>query len=316
MAAKSKLTGHYPKKRFLKLLSVTKECPLSLEDRLVFSMLAYFSVKKVKSAKRGLARRLCLDRGTVGRAIDRLLHHNLVDPNTLTARQPDQDCEDWFVRINRPSQRWQEQLAYLPVPLPKVLPPQVSWRTLVVHCFLLSKADGEGRVRTNAAEIARILRLDARTVRNALNALENKLLIEADERHRLIRVARPDAAWLDYFQDQTKRSKPQTFSVDRPWEDMSEAEIQAHVYDPDITPLGQLIRKMRFIGKYSSLNIESVKSWIRRYQMDERTLTSMFNEIEKAHAESQKNGNFLGQNSYPLLLHRINKKYGADNEAS
>jgi AraC-like DNA-binding protein len=316
MAKKSKVTGQFPKKRFLKLLSATKECSLSLEDRLVYSMLAYLSIKKVAVSKRQLARRLCLDKDTVGRAIDRLGHHHLVDPATMTALQPDQDCEDWFVRINRPSQRWQEQLAYLLVPLPRVLPPQISWRTLVVHCFLLSKADGEGRVRTNAAQIARILSLDSRTVRKAFNALENKMMIEVDERHRMIRAARLDAAWLDFFQDQTKESKPPTFSVDRPWEDMSEAEIQAHVYDPNITPLGQLIRKMRFIGKYSSLNIENVRSWIRRYQMDERTLASMFNEVEKAHASSQKKGNFLGQNSYPFLLHRINKKYGADNEAS
>src|SRR5580658_5317287 len=97
MKNKPRVTTWFPKKRFLKLLSVTKRCPLSFEDRLVYSMFAYLSAKKIALSKRQIARRLCLDDDTVRRAASRLAANNLIAPTSTTALMPDEEHEGWFV---------------------------------------------------------------------------------------------------------------------------------------------------------------------------------------------------------------------------
>jgi DNA-binding transcriptional ArsR family regulator len=273
-------------------------------------MCVYLSIKNITLSKRRIARRLCIDDDTVRRSAARLAAVNLIDPNKMMAKMPDEDRDGWFVRISRTSPKWQEQLGYLPVPLPKSLPPGVSWRTLAVHSFLFSRASSEGKARTCAAEIARILGLDPRTVRKSLNTLEGKLLIEVDERNRLIRLDLPDKTWLDFFQDQRQQAeKLPTFSEDRPWEDMTEAEIHAVVYDPDINAFASLIRHMRYIGRYSTLEIQQVKTMARTHEIDDRRLSIMYHDVQKTHAASQKKGGFINQSSFKLLQYRIVEQY-------
>jgi DNA-binding MarR family transcriptional regulator len=314
---KKRVTARFPKKRFLKLLSVTKLCPLLFEDRLVYSLCVYLSVKKIKLSKRRIARRLCLDDDTVRRSAKRLVVQNLIEPDGVTARMPDEDREDWFVRISRTSPKWQEQLGYLPIPLPKAMPPGVSWRTLAVHSFLFSRADGEGKAKTCAAEIARILRLDPRTVRKSLHTLEGQLLIELDERNGLIRVDHPDQKWLDFFQDQKQQAdRPPTFSQDRPWEGKTEAEINAFVYAADINAYTSLLRHMRNIGRYSTLEMQRVRAMARKYEIDDRTLSIIYHDVEKKHRAEQNMGSYVKLSSFSLLNYRISEQYGDNSRAS
>ena len=74
---KSKLLLAFPKKKFLKLLSVTKCYPMSFEDRLVYSLLVYLSIRHLKLTMRQIARRLSLDKDTVRRSVSRLAAENV-----------------------------------------------------------------------------------------------------------------------------------------------------------------------------------------------------------------------------------------------
>lgn len=314
---KKRVTARFPRKKFLKLLSVKKACPLLFEDRLVYSLCVFLSIKKITLSKRRIARRLCLDDDTVRRSAKRLVDQNLIEPVGMTARMPDEDREAWFVRISRTSPKWQEQLGYLPIPLPKSLPPGVSWRTLAVHSFLFSRADAEGKAKTCAAEIARILRLDPRTVRKSLCTLESNLLIEVDERIGLIRVDHPDQKWLDFFQDQKQQSdKSPTFSQDRPWEGMTEAEINAWVYAPDADAFTSLQRHMRYIGRYSTFEMQKVRAMVRKHEISDRNLSVIYNDVEKTHRAGQKKGGFTNSSSFHLLTYRINQQYETNVRAS
>lgn len=314
---KKRVTARFPKKRFIKLLSVTKLCPLPFEDRLVYSLCVYLSVKNITLSKRQIARRLCLDDDTVRRSAKRLAAQNLIEPDGMMARMPDEDREGWFVRISRTSPKWQEQLGYLPIPLPKSLPPGVSWRTLAVHSFLFSRADGEGKTKTCAAEVARIIHLDPRTVRKSLRTLEGNLLIEVDGRNGLIRVDHPDQKWLDFFQDQKQQPDgPPMFSQDRPWEGKTEAEIKAWVYASDINAYTSLLRHMRYLGRYSTLEIQRVRSMVRKYEIGDRNLSIMYHDVEKTHRAGQKQGSFVNLSSFSLLNYRIGEQYGENGRAS
>jgi hypothetical protein len=118
----NKLERWLPKRKYIKLLNLRKTCPLTFNERLVFSLLVYASRRKRVAglSQRAASRLLQLDKDTVPAVVANLIQHGLAERvgGLVHAKEPTGDRVNWFVYLNRPGcGRWQDQYAYLLVAL-------------------------------------------------------------------------------------------------------------------------------------------------------------------------------------------------------
>ena len=102
----NKLDTWLPKRKYIKLLSLRKTCPLTFNERLVFSLLVYVSRQKKQTAlsQRAIAGRLQLDKDTVPKLVASLIGHGLAEREAglVHAQEPTGDRVNWFVYLSRP----------------------------------------------------------------------------------------------------------------------------------------------------------------------------------------------------------------------
>lgn len=309
---------------FLKIVSVTKACPLKFHDRLLYSLLVYLAAKGWQRSQTKLARLLCVDRGTIRRAAHRLAKHGLVESTEsgnpllpLCAKQPDVDTIKWFVPITASTKTWQYSLAYLAVPWPDVrLPDGLSWQGLLVYSFLVGRIRQErmNRAVISAEEMSRILQLDGRMVRRAVGQLEAKLLIESFPGHR-IQLDFPDTTLKQQFRIRRKKKKPARYPWDKPWENMTESEIFNFIEDSP-NEYARTWRIMRYRGHYSRSEIEVLSRLVGALVVGYDTLLKLYHKAENDHRKNQESGQYLHSTSYKLLLHRLNEMYGPEIKAA
>src|ERR1700733_8384563 len=213
----NKLAKWIPKRKYIKLFSLRKGCPLSFNERLVYSLLVYVSRQKKNNAlsNRGISRALGLHKDTVPRIVATLITHNLVergDARLVQAKEPAGDRINWFV-MNWPDRhRWQDRYGYLLVVLPAPLHVKqgrkrvrLSPCQIAVYCLLIAK-EKDGPIKTSTASVAGLLGVDVRTVRSALAALEECGLVELHPKGKTISVFRPSEQQLAWFQ--VKKEQP------------------------------------------------------------------------------------------------------------
>jgi DNA-binding MarR family transcriptional regulator len=320
----NKLAKWLPKRKYIKLFSLRKGCLLSFNERLVYSLLAYASRKKSNKSlsNRSISRALGLHKDTAARVVASLIKHGLAergDAGRVQAKEPAGDRINWFV-LNWPDrQAWQDRYGYLLVALPAPLPAKQGRRRIrlspcqiAVYCLLVAK-EKDGTIKTSAASIAGLLGVDVRTVRSALTALEECGLVELHPKGKAILAFRPSEQQLEWFQ--VKKESPKKVPLynpdeDKPWEGMSDADIHSWVYDPQVDEYSQLMRHIRYYGRYSKPEIEAIRKkahQVRYLAGSGQVVERMYHEAEKEHQHSQRQGKFLGKNSYHLLNYKLDK---------
>jgi DNA-binding MarR family transcriptional regulator len=319
----NKLAKWMPKRKYIKLFSLRKGCPLSFNERLVYSLLVYVSRQKKNNAlsSRGISRALGIDKDTVPRIVATLLKHGLAergDAGLIQAKEPTGDRINWFV-LNWPDRhQWQDRYSYLLVVLPAPLQAKQGQRRfklspgqVAVYCLLVAK-EKDGTITTSTASIAGLLGVDVRTVRSALATLEECGLVELHPKGKTILVFRPSEQQLEWFQakkEQPKKVSPYNPDDDKPWEAMTDEEIHSWVFDPKVNEYGQLLRQIRYYGRYSKSEIEAIRKKADqvRYLAGGQMVARLYHEAEKEHKHSQRQGKFLGTNSYHLLNYKMDK---------
>ncbi len=213
----NKLELWLPKRKYIKLLNLRKSCPLTFNERLVYSLLLYASRRKRVTglSQRAVSRLLQLDKDTVPKVVRGLVGHGLAERENglVVAREPTGDRVNWFVYLNRPGcPRWQDQYAYLLTALPAPLQEKcgrkrlkLSPHQIALYCLLVNK-EKDGKAELSTASMAGLLGVDVRTVRSALATLEECGLVELRPKGKTVQVFRPSAEQLDWFQ--TRKEQP------------------------------------------------------------------------------------------------------------
>jgi DNA-binding MarR family transcriptional regulator len=242
----NKLERWLPKRKYLKLLSLRKTCPLTFNERLVFSLLVYASRRKRVAglSQRAASRLLQLDKDTVPAVVANLVRHGLAERagGLVHAKEPAGERVNWFAYLNRPGcARWQDQYAYLLVALaappqerPGRRPLKLSPRQIALYCLLVNK-EKDGKAELSTASMAGLLGVDVRTARSTLAVLEQCGLVELHPRRNTIRVFAPSVEQLAWFQARKEHPKKVPLSdahEDKPWEGMTDQEIREWVSDP------------------------------------------------------------------------------------
>jgi DNA-binding MarR family transcriptional regulator len=320
----NKLERWLPKRRYVKLWSLRKTCPLTFNERLVFSLLVYASRRKRVAglSQRAAARLLQLDKDTVPAAVANLVKHGLAERagGLVRAREPAGEQVNWFVHLNRPGcGRWQDQYAYLLVALPAPLREgegrrrlKLSPRQAALYCLLVNK-EKDGKAELSTASAAGLLGLDVRTVRSALAALEGCGLVELRPRGKTVQVFRPSAEQLGWFQarkEQPRKAPLYDADEDKPWQGMTDQEIHAWVSDPTVNEYSRLVRHIRYYGRYSTPEMEVIRKkaeLVRFAAGDVQVVARLYHQAEKEHRESQRQGKFPGTNSYHLLNYKLDQ---------
>jgi hypothetical protein len=265
---------------------------------------------------------LQLDKDTVPKVVSGLVGHGLAgrENGLVVANEPTGDRVNWFVYLNRPGcGRWQDQYAYLLVALAAPLQERQGRRRLklsphqiALYCLLVNK-EKDGKAELSTASMAGLLGVDGRTVRSALRTLEECGLVELRPKRKTIQVFRPSAEQLDWFQAKKESPKKVPFydaDEDKPWEGMTDREIHEWVSDPTVSEYARLLRHIRYCGRYSTPEMEAIrkKAELVRYAAgDGLTIARLYQQAEKEHRESQRQGKFLGTNSYHLLTYKMDK---------
>jgi hypothetical protein len=233
------------------------------------------------------------------------------------------------VYLNRPGcGRWQDQYAYLLVALPAPLPEsqdrrrlRLSPRQTALYCLLINR-EKDGTAELSTASMAGLLGVDVRTVRSALAALEGCGLVEPHPKGKAVQVFRPSAEQLDWFQARKERPRKVPLydaGEDKPWEGMTDQEIFEWVSDPAVSDYARLLRHIRYCGRYSTPEMGVIRKKAERVWFaagDVRAVARLYHQAEKEHREQQRQGRFLGTNSYHLLNYKLDKFLdgrGADN---
>ena len=214
----NKLEQWLPKRKYIKLLNLRKTCPLTFNERLVFSLLVYASRHKRVAglSQRAASRLLQLDKDTVPAVVANLVRHGLAERagGLVHAKEPAGERVNWFVYLNRPGcARWQDQYAYLLVALAAPLQQRpgrrrlkLSPRQIALYCLLINR-EKDGTAELSTASMAGLLGVDVRTVRSALAALEGCGLVEPRPKGKAVQVLRPSAEQLDWFQARKERPR-------------------------------------------------------------------------------------------------------------
>jgi DNA-binding MarR family transcriptional regulator len=321
IANKNKLHHWMPGRKYIKLISRRSQCPLSFNERLVYSLLVYASRKKKTQAlsQRAIARLLQLDKDTVPKLLDQLIQQGLAERHDggVVAKQPSDSRVNWFVYLNRPGcARWQDQYAYLLVALAEPCKVEGSRQRLklkphqiAVYCLLVNKERNE-RATISRASIAGLLGIDVRTVGSALSLLEGYGLVVLHPRTNIIVVNRPGETQLSWFQ--ARKEPPKKLSLydveeDKPWEGMTAEEIEEWVSEP-ANEYARLLRRIRYCGRYSTTELDAIRKKAEQISFGYLTiLTRLFNEAEREHQQTQNKGQFLGKNSFSLLNYKLSQ---------
>jgi len=324
------LNEWFPSKRFIKLLSVTKACQLTFNQRLVYSFLVYRSRLNKGVSVRGIAKSLQLDRNTVRVVVRKLVELGLVakKDGNFQAVEPTGPLAEWFVSPIRLAEAkfWGDRLAYIRYYLPMPLKEKAYRHRLAltlkqnaIYCLLLNLSkelppDSEEAIfglrlcTASQASVAGLLGLDRQTVRKALVRLEQCSLMEAQK--ELVVLLRPEASQLAWFQTRKpkKQTKPMPNLV-RPWESMTVGEIELAIADPELSDDLRLLRRLRLSGRYSFLEVRIIQEKaIQAFGcMDADRLRHFFKEAEKEHQESQGKGRYMGMNSFNLLKFKLDQ---------
>jgi DNA-binding MarR family transcriptional regulator len=320
----NKLELWLPKKKYIKLLNLRKICPLTFNERLVFSLLVYASRRQqIGGLTQGaIARFTQLDKDTVPKVVCGLVGHGLAgrENGLVHAKEPTAERVNWFVHLNRPDcARWQDQYAYLLVALAAPLQERqgrkrikLTPHQIALYCLLVNKEkDGKGELST--ASMAGLLGVDVRTVRSALRILEDCGLVELHPKRKAVQVFRPSAEQLAWFQmrkEQPKKIPLYDADEDKPWEGMTDLEIHEWVFDPTVSEDRRLLRHIRYYGRYSAPEMEAIRKkaeLVRFTAGSGQAVARMYHQAEKEHQESQRQGKFLGQNSYHLLRYKLDQ---------
>lgn len=320
----NKLDTWLPKRKYIKLLSLRKTCPLTFNERLVFSLLVYVSRQKKQTAlsQRAIAGRLQLDKDTVPKLVASLIGHGLAEREAglVHAQEPTGDRVNWFVYLSRPGcARWQDQYGYLLLVLPTPLQNRkgrkrlkLSPHQIALYCLLVNK-EKDGKAELSTASMAGLLGVDVHTVRSALKTLEECGLVELYPRKMALSVFRPSPDQLEWFQARTER--PTTVPLydadeDKPWEGMSDQEIHEWVADPTVSEYVRLLRDIRYCGRYSKQEMDVIRKkadLVRFAAGDVQVVVRLYHAAEKEHKQTQMQGKFLGRNSYALLRYKLDK---------
>jgi DNA-binding MarR family transcriptional regulator len=318
----NKLAKWLPKRKYIKLFSLRKGCPLSFNERLVYSLLVYVSRQKKNHAlsNRGISRALGIDKDTVPRIVATLIKHGLAergDAGRVQAKEPAGDRTNWFVMNWRDRHPWQDRYGYLLVVLPAPLPAKRGRRLklspcqIAVYCLLVAK-EKDATIKTSTASIAGLLGVDVRTVKSALASLEECGLVELHPKGKTILVFRPSEQQLEWFQ--VKKEQPKKVPLydpdqDKPWEQMSEEEIHSWVFDPSVNEYAQLLRHIRYYGRYNTTEMEAIRKKADQVRdlAGGQMVARLYHEAEKEHKHSQHQGKFIGTNSYHLLNYKMDK---------
>jgi DNA-binding MarR family transcriptional regulator len=305
-------------------LNLRKTCPLTFNERLVFSLLVYSSRRKhIGGLTQGAIARLSqLDKDTVPKVVCGLVAHGLAgrENGLVVAKEPTAERVNWFVYLKRPGcPRWQDQYAYLLVALAAPLQERQGRRRLklsphqiALYCLLVNK-EKDGKAELSTASMAGLLGVDGRTVRSALAVLEECGLVEPHPKRKTVQVFRPSAEQLDWFQtrkDQPKKIPLYDADEDKPWEGMTDQEIHEWVFAPAVSEYVRLLRHIRYCGHYSKPEMEAIrqKAELVRYAAgDGQVVARLYQQAEKEHKQTQAQGKFLGQNSYHLLNYKLDQ---------
>jgi hypothetical protein len=79
---------------------------------------------------------------------------------------------------------------------------------------------------------------------------------------------------------------------------------------PPGMPAPGLLRHIRYYGRYSTPEMEAVRKkaeLVRFAAGDGQAVARLYQQAEREHQESQRQGKFLGQNSYHLLNYKLDK---------
>jgi len=324
------LTEWFPNKKFIKLLSVNRACPLTFNEQLVHSFLVYRARLNKGVSLRGITKAIQLDRNTVRLVVRRLLDLGLLEKRDglFLALEPTGPVAAWFVgpACLAEANSWWDRLAYFRFYLAMPLQDKrgrhrlaLTPKQIAIYCLLLnlSKEPPAGseeamlgiRLCTvSQASVARLLRCDRQTVRKAVVRLEECYLVEIHK--EVVVLLRPGESQLAWFQKrQPKKEKPATPDVVRPWLSMSPMEIELAVADPDVSDQVRVFRRIRLTGRYSVTEIKIVREKALEAFgcIDADRLRGFFKEAEKEHQASQAKGRFVGMNSFNLLSYKLDQ---------
>jgi hypothetical protein len=80
-----------------------------------------------------------------------------------------------------------------------------------------------------------------------------------------------------------------------------------------VSEYARLLRHIRYCGRYSTPEMEAIrkKAELVRYAAgDGQAVARLYHQAEDEHRESQRQGKFLGTNSYHLLNYKLAKYLG------
>ncbi len=284
---------------FWKLIAATKHCKLRFEDRLVYSLLVYRSIKHSDEplSRRALARRLLLNRETVGLCVKRLAANHLVDPATLQPRPPDETSQSWFGRLPAVKDKWQDQFSYLLIPRVRKMPPGCTWRTIVIWSFL-QRSELPARSYSRP-EIGRILRMDSATVKKHISILCDHRMVVL-KGHAVVEVFETDEKSMKryFWLKRPKQSAPPAGST------LTEGQKWAAVACARTQGQGLLLEMFHF-GKFTEPELDWVRETAREQGVDPGMLGRVYRESKKAHEDSQRQGRFLGLNCFRLFKYKL-----------
>jgi DNA-binding MarR family transcriptional regulator len=319
-----------PSKKFIKFLSVNRDCPLTFSQRLVYSFLVYGARLNKALSLRGITKATQLDRNTVRVVVRQLVEIGLAQRHhgTVQAVEPTGYVAAWFVSPPRLAEAntWADRLAYFRFYLSMPVQERSTSRRLAltpkqaaVYCLLLnlSKELPAGseestlgmRVCTaSQALLAALLGIDRQTVRKALVKLEELYLVEVHQ--EMLALLHPGKCQLAWFQTrQPKKQKPPAPNLVRPWLSMSPMDIELAVADPNVSEDVRLFRRIRLTGRYTVMEVKIIleKADNAFGCLDVDRLRAFFKEAESEHRASQANGRFLSVNSFHLLSFKLDQ---------
>ena len=289
-------------RRFLKFLNARKSCPLSFEDRLVYSLLVFRSRFGKTFKCRQIARLLGINKNTACTSYKRLRDHGLLDRETNIASPP--KAEHGFVAVENDKTKWQDRLSYLKMPVfADGLPEGLSWRTLTVYFLLVSNAKQDGRMRGGFTKnrISKILPIAPATVAASLRVLIYGDLIKISNRY-VVRVYAFDTEAQRLVQPLPKKSKSnkrQLISAER-WED--------YAVENDISGLKYHLGHMFHVSGYTQAQIDYFSHIHFQYLCND-AMGRIYQEVYRHHCQEQRAGNYLNMTSFKLMCLRLHRQF-------
>jgi hypothetical protein len=137
--------------------------------------------------------------------------------------------------------------------------------------------------------------------------------VELRPKGKTILVFRPSEEQLAWFQarkEQAKKAPLYDADEDKPWQGMTDQEIHAWVSDPTVSEYARLLRHIRYCGRYSTPEMGAIRQkaeLVRFAAGDVQVVARLYHQAEKEHQEQQRQGKFLGTNSYHLLTYKLNQ---------